>query len=109
MTPVLDVDVTPISRPSRTAPRAAAPPKGSFSSYRARVKRSRWQLKRSKASKGEPVVTVADSVTGIFGSGSDPNEAIQDLMGALREHREVLESQKKLSPALKQQLKSLQR
>ncbi len=58
---------------------------------------------------GKQVVSVVDRMTGIFGSGSDPKAALEDLRIAKKEHREVLESQSKLSPALKQQLRYLQR
>jgi hypothetical protein len=47
--------------------------------------------------------------TGIFGTGRAPIEAVQDLARAQQEHREVLEAQKSLSPALAEQLRYLQR
>lgn len=57
---------------------------------------------------GRAVVSVVDSLTGVFGSGRDPKMALDDLRSAKKEHREVLERQDKLSPALEQQLKRLQ-
>lgn len=53
--------------------------------------------------------SVYDPLTGVFGSGSDPRKALQDLSVALVEHREVLERQEKLSPALQRQLDQLRR
>lgn len=53
--------------------------------------------------------TVSDPVTGIFGTGATPHEAIQDIVTALREHREVLEAQGNLSPTLQAQLEHLKR
>jgi predicted RNase H-like HicB family nuclease len=58
---------------------------------------------------GHAVVSVVDSLTGVFGSGRDPKTALDDLRSAKKEHREVLERQDKLSPALERQLKRLQR
>jgi len=57
---------------------------------------------------GSMLFTVSDPVTGIFGTGRVPIEAVQDLSRALREHREVLEAQDSLSPALEDQLRYLQ-
>lgn len=53
--------------------------------------------------------SVYDPLTGIFGSGADPRKALQDLSAALREHREVLERQERLSPALQRQLDQIRR
>ena len=110
MAPVLDsVDVTPFGVPSPTAT-YAKPPQGFFEySYCAVARHDRWVWKRGKTSRGKPLFTVADAATGVFGAGADPNAAIQDLLRARREHREVLEGQPKLSPSLKAQLKHLQR
>jgi hypothetical protein len=58
---------------------------------------------------GDMLFTVSDPVTGIFGTGSMPVEAVQDLSRAQKEHREVLEAQESLSPALQEQLTYLQR
>lgn len=58
-----------------------------------------WQLKRSGSG-----WIASDRPTGIFGFGHDRNEAILDLIKALHEHRDVLERQDALSPALQEQL-----
>lgn len=58
---------------------------------------------------GVTIVSVADARTGVFGSGPDPQAALADLRVATREHREVLEQQEHLSPALQRQLEQLQR
>lgn len=58
---------------------------------------------------GGAAFSVYDPLTGVFGSGSDPRKALQDLSLALIEHREVLERQEKLSPALQRQLDQLRR
>jgi hypothetical protein len=50
-----------------------------------------------------------DVETGIFGSGPDPDGANQDFQAALREHRDVLESQAALSDDLQAQLQYLRR
>ena len=59
----------------------------------------RWKLERSDSG-----FIASDRLTGIFGSGPDPNEAIRDLFAALHEHRDVLERQESLSPGLQEQL-----
>jgi hypothetical protein len=48
--------------------------------------------------------TVSDPVTGIFGTGDTPFDAMQDIVAALREQQEVLAAQAELSPALQAQL-----
>lgn len=58
---------------------------------------------------GGAAFSVYDPLSGVFGSGADPRKALQDLSVAMREHREVLERQKKLSPALQRQLDQLRR
>jgi hypothetical protein len=67
---------------------------------------ARWRIERSDAGAG---FVAADLPTGIFGYGESPNDAIVDLIVALREHREVLEAQDELSPDLVEQLAYLQR
>ncbi len=57
-----------------------------------------------KAELNEQGWTVLDRVTGIFGVGREPNDAVKDLRFALIEHRDVLESQGALSPELSNQL-----
>jgi hypothetical protein len=91
---------------STSAPKPMPVPKD-YVSYRVKPRTAHWSLERSRASDGSWVVTVSDGRTGIYGAGSDANEAIRDLMRARREHREVLESQTNLSPALKRQLNHL--
>jgi hypothetical protein len=66
-------------------------------------------VEASRTEDGGVLFTVADPVTGIFGAGRAPIEAVQDLALAQREHREVLEAQESLSPALEEQLRYLQR
>jgi hypothetical protein len=73
-----------------------------YAYYQVPLRNARWELARS-----ETGFTASDLVTGVFGFGSNPNEAILDLLRALREHREVLEHQDALSPDLERQLKYL--
>jgi hypothetical protein len=72
--------------------------------YFVQERETRWSLERS-----ETGWIAADGATGIFGCGAGPNDAIVDLVHALREHREVLERQDELSPDLADQLVYLQR
>jgi|GEM_PF-5380479 len=69
------------------------------SSYRVSAPASQWELRIT-----ENGFIASDAPTGIFGFGSEPIEAIQDLAIALIEHRDVLERQEALSPALQEQL-----
>ncbi|MFL5872297.1 MAG: hypothetical protein ACJ75T_02330 [Solirubrobacterales bacterium] len=69
------------------------------SSYRVSPPASQWELHIT-----ENGFIASDALTGIFGFGSEPIEAIQDLATALVEHRDVLERQEALSPALQDQL-----
>lgn len=55
------------------------------------------------------VFSVFDSATGTYGAGGDPRKALEDLSSAMKEHREVLEGQEKLSPPLQEQLRRLRR
>jgi hypothetical protein len=52
----------------------------------------------------EGYFTVRDLETGIFGTGREPQAAIDDFQIALREHLELLERQSSLSPDLQAQL-----
>jgi hypothetical protein len=70
-----------------------------FSGYRVLAPPSRWELRLT-----DQGFIASDTITGVFGFGSDPIEAIQDLAVALVEHRDVLERQEALSPALQEQL-----
>jgi len=108
MARILNVaDVAMLPGPaSASAPKAAPVPKG-YTSYRVKPRTSHWCLERSRASSGTPVISISDQRTGLFGIGATENEAMRDLLRAKREHREVLERQGKLSPALKRQLKLL--
>jgi len=72
--------------------------------YFVRERESRWGIERA-----ETGWVAADRATGIFGYGPGPNDAIVDLVHALREHRDVLERQDELSPDLADQLAYLQR
>jgi hypothetical protein len=70
-----------------------------FSGYRVQAPASRWELRIT-----DQGFIASDALTGIFGFGSQPIEAIKDLAAALLEHRDVLERQDALSPALQEQL-----
>lgn len=48
--------------------------------------------------------TLEDRVSGVFGSGASAEDAIEDFRSAIAEHRDVLERQEALSPALERQL-----
>lgn len=72
------------------------------SSYRVSPPASQWELRIT-----ERGFIASDAPTGIFGFGSEPIEAIRDLVIALVEHRDVLERQEALSPALQEQLEYL--
>jgi hypothetical protein len=69
------------------------------SSYRVSPPASQWELRVT-----ENGFIASDALTGIFGFGPEPIEAIKDLAIALVEHRDVLERQEALSPALQDQL-----
>jgi len=106
MTQVLDApDVTRVVPPSQVAYPArpglatapASLPNGTH--YMVRLRDTRWTWERS-----ETGFVASDVVTGVFGFGPDLNEAIQDLLRALKEHREVLEREPVLSPDLAHQL-----
>jgi hypothetical protein len=73
-------------------------------SYEVEIHEPTWTLER-----GETGWTASDRVTGIFGFGPAPNDAIMDLVHALREHRDVLERQAELSADLEEQLAYLRR
>lgn len=117
------LDITPISRPSESRTGQLGRVGGAWAhslwdsqapthqvavhediSYVAEEREVQWTLER-----GETGWTATDLMTGIFGFGADPNEAIVDLIHALREHRDVLERQDRLSPDLEQQLAYLRR
>lgn len=70
--------------------------------YRVSARPISWTLERTEIG-----FVAANQVTGIFGSGQDPNEAFRDLFAALHEHRDVLERQESLSPGLQEQLEYL--
>lgn len=53
--------------------------------------------------------TVRDIETGIFGTGSDMDAAVEDFSLALREHLDVLERQSALSEELEAQIRYLRR
>jgi hypothetical protein len=74
------------------------------STYFVEEREARWRLERVDGG-----FVASDLATGIFGYGERPNEAIVDLVHALREHREVLERQAELSPDLAEQLAYLKR
>jgi hypothetical protein len=122
MSKVLDADVTQFSPPSeRKFPVEPAPGRNAWvatlqasclqqsavaitmpSAYRVPKPTVRWTAERT-----ETGFTASDLVTGVFGFGSDLNEAIRDLAHALREHRDVLERQDELSLDLQDQLEYL--
>lgn len=110
----IDVDLTKPGRPSQprwghsVAARYEQPVEyvqssiGSPFSYRATFRTGRWKLERTDTG-----YIISDTVTGIFGFGDDVKQAGRDLVAALHEHRDVLERQDALSPALQQQLDHL--
>jgi hypothetical protein len=57
----------------------------------------------------EEGLVLVDSVTGIFGVGTEPKEAVEDFLAALREHAAVLAAEERLSVGLQEQLAYLQR
>ncbi len=67
--------------------------------YRVIARPSRWNFERTDGG-----FIVSDRLTGIFGFGAEPIDAIHDLIAALAEHRDVLERQQALSPGLQDQL-----
>lgn len=69
----------------------------------------RLPLRWTRHPGGTVAFSVYDPLTGVFGSGADARKALQDLSQAMREHREVLERQEDLSPALQRQLDQLRR
>jgi hypothetical protein len=85
-----------------------SPALGSEANYEAPARQA-LAVERSRTEDGGLLFTVSDPVTGIFGTGSAPIDAVQDLARAQKEHQEVLEAQESLSPALEEQLRYLQR
>lgn len=81
---------------------------GSEANYAAPARQA-LTVERIRTEDGGLVFTVSDPVTGIFGTGTTPIDAVQDLAHAQKEHQEVLEAQESLSPALEKQLRYLQR
>jgi hypothetical protein len=75
------------------------PQVGSDYNYSVTLRKGRWTLQRT-----DEGYIASDTLTGIFGFGSDANQAARDLVAALHEHRDVLERQDALSPALQEQL-----
>lgn len=103
------IDITPVPLASGgllTRSRREETPLASPDDYQAP---QRLPLKWTRHPGGAVAFSVYDPVTGVFGSGADPRKALQDLSFALREHREVLERQDSLSPALQRQLDQLRR
>jgi hypothetical protein len=72
---------------------------GSDYDYRVVHRKGRWTLART-----ENGYIASDTLTGIFGFGPSAKEAARDLGDALHQHRDVLERQEALSPALQEQL-----
>lgn len=103
------IDITGViaASPSTSTSTTEITPPGSEANYEAPA-RQRLVVESSWTEDGV-LFTVSDPVTGIFGAGSVPIEAVQDLAQAQKEHREVLEAQESLSPALEEQLRYLQR
>ncbi len=85
-----------------------ARPEGSEADYEAPARES-LKVETSRTEDGSSVFAVSDPTTGIFGTGGSPIEAVEDLGLANKEHRDVLEAQEDLSPALQEQLRYLQR
>lgn len=107
MTPVLDIDVASsglkleASAGSRRYVATAAQPERF--SYHVRPT-PRLTLSWQRVEDGW---TVHDVHTGIFGFGESLNDAILDVRRALREHKDVLERQGRLSQALQDHLNYL--
>ena len=99
------IDVTPVYPSASPAIFAGWP--SSYTSYCAPA-RPPLTVERRRTDQGT-VFLVSDPVTGIFGSGASAYDAVRDLAGAQKEHREVLEAQENLSLALEEQLRYLQR
>jgi hypothetical protein len=105
---VSTIDITGVIAASPSAATCEAEPAGSQANYEVAA-HGALKVESSRTEDGILVFTVSDPETGIFGTGGKPLEAIQDLGSANREHREVLEAQDHLAPALQRQLEYLQR
>lgn len=102
------IDITGVVTASPSVAAAEVTPPGSEANYEAPA-REALVVESSRTEDGGLLFTVADPVTGIFGTGSAPLDAVQDLARAKKEHQEVLEAQESLSFALEEQLRYLQR
>jgi hypothetical protein len=102
------IDITGVVTASPSASMVEVTPPGSEANYEAPAHKA-LIVETSRTEEGGLLFTIADPVTGIFGTGSTPIDAVRDLALAQKEHREVLEAQENLSPALEEQLRYLQR
>jgi hypothetical protein len=102
------IDITGVVPTSLHIAAVESVPMDSEANYKAPARKA-LIVESSRTEDGGLLFTVSDSVTGIFGAGGTPIDAVQDLARALKEHQEVLEAQDRLSPALEEQLRYLQR
>lgn len=102
------IDITGVVTASPSIATVESSPAGSEANYKAPARQA-LTVERNWTEDGSLLFTVSDPVTGIFGTGSAPIDAVRDLARAQKEHREVLEAQESLSPALEEQLRYLQR
>jgi hypothetical protein len=101
------IDITGVVTASPSVATVESLPEGSEANYEAPARQA-LTVERSRTEDGSLFFTVSDPVTGIFGTGDSPIDAVKDLARAQKEHREVLEAQDSLSPALEEQLRYLQ-
>lgn len=101
------IDITGVVAPSRSTS-ATEDVLAGEANYEAPARQA-LIVESSRTEDGGVLFTVSDPVTGIFGTGSVPIDAVRDLARARKEHLEVLEAQESLSPALEEQLRYLQR
>ncbi len=102
------IDITGVVTASPAIAAVESPAWSSEANYAAPARQALY-VERTRTEDGGLVFTVADPVSGIFGTGDTPIDAVKDLAHAQKEHREVLEAQESLSPALEKQLRYLQR
>ncbi len=102
------IDITGVVAASPSVATVEPTPPGSEANYEAPARQA-LVVESGRTEDGGLLFTVSDPVTGIFGAGSAPIDAVQDLARAQKEHREVLEAQESLSPALEDQLRYLHR
>jgi hypothetical protein len=102
------IDITGVVAVSPSIETVESSPPGSEANYEAPARQA-LAVETSRTEDGGLLFSVSDPITGIFGTGGTPIEAVRDLAQAQKEHQEVLEAQEHLSPALEEQLRYLQR